>query len=141
LSEAPLAPPFELRCIEHALLLVGDMDAALAFYQDVLGARLEARFPRYAMAELVAGASHLDLVDVSRDEGAWARPPVAGGRNLDHIALRVRGEASAARRHLADRRVEIVEERLNEDASGAELSLYVRDPSGNTIELMGLLGV
>ncbi|HEX3456501.1 MAG TPA: VOC family protein [Candidatus Baltobacteraceae bacterium] len=141
MSEAPLAPPFELRGIEHALLLVGDMDAALAFYQDVLGARLEARFPRYAMAELVAGVSHLDLVDVSRDEGAWARPPVAGGRNLDHIALRVSGEASAVRRHLAEHRVEIVEERLNEDASGAELSLYVRDPSGNTIELMGLLGV
>jgi len=80
-------------------------------------------------------------VDVSVGEGAWARPPVAGGRNVDHIALRVRGEAAAVRRHLAGHGVEVVEERLNEGASGAELSLYVRDPSGNTIELMGLSGV
>jgi len=141
MSDAGSPPPLELRGIEHALLLVGDMDAALAFYENVLGARLESRLPRYAMAELAAGESHIDLVDISGGEGAWARPPVPGGRNVDHIALRVRGEAAAVRRHLAAHGVEVVEERLNEGASGAELSLYVRDPSGNTIELMGLSGV
>jgi glyoxylase I family protein len=141
MSDAGTSPPFELRGIEHALLLVGDMDAALGFYENVLGARLEARLPRYAMAELVAGVSHIDLVDVSGNAGAWARPPVAGGRNVDHIALRVSGEAAAVRRHLAEHGIEVVEERRNEEASGASLSLYVCDPSGNKIELLGLLGV
>jgi glyoxylase I family protein len=141
MSDAGTSPPFELRAIEHVLLLVGDMDAALAFYENVLGARVESRFPRYAMAELVAGESHIDLVDVSGNAGAWARPPVAGGRNVDHIAIRVSGEAADVRRHLAEHGIEVVEERRNQDASGASLSLYVRDPSGNKIELLGLLGV
>ncbi len=141
MSDAGTSPPFDLRAIEHVLLLVGNMDAGLAFYESVLGARLEARFPSYAMAELVAGESHIDLVDVSDRAGAWARPPVAGGRNVDHIAIRVRGEAAAARRHLAEHGIEVVEERRNQDASGASLSLYVCDPSGNKIELLGLLGV
>ncbi len=83
------SPPFALKGIEHVLLLVNGMDSALAFYQDVLGARLESRIPRYAMAELRAGASHIDLVDTSAPEGAWARPPVDGGRNVDHVAVQV----------------------------------------------------
>lgn len=132
------APPFALRGIEHVLLLVNGMDAALAFYQDVLGARLEARIPRYAMAELRAGASHIDLVDTSVPEGAWARPPVDGGRNVDHIAVRLDScDAAALRQHLAASGTEIVEERINEEPDGKSHSFYVRDPSGNLIELMG----
>ena len=141
MSDAGTSPPFELRAIEHVLLLVGDMDAALTFYEDVLGARLVTRLPRSAMAELIAGESHIDLVDVSEPAGAWAKPPVAGGRNVDHIALRVSGEAAAVRRHLNEHGIEVVEERRNQDASGESTSLYVRDPSGNKIELLGLLGV
>ncbi|HZV77505.1 MAG TPA: VOC family protein [Candidatus Babeliales bacterium] len=130
-------PPFRIDGIEHVLLLVSGMDKALDFYQDALGARLESQFPKYAMAELRVGASHLDLVDILAPEGAWAAPPVAGGRNVDHIALRVgKCEETAFRRHLAAQAVEIVEERANEEPAGKSLSLYVRDPSGNTIELM-----
>lgn len=141
MSDAGTSPPFELCAIEHVLLLVGDMEAALAFYKGVLGARLVTRLPRYAMAELVAGESHIDLVDVSERAGAWAKPPVPGGRNVDHIALRLSGEAAAVRRHLTEHGIEVVEERVNQDASGFSLSLYVRDPSGNKIELLGLSGV
>jgi glyoxylase I family protein len=132
------APPFSLKGIEHVLLLVNAMDSALAFYQDVLGARVESRIPRYAMAELRAGASHIDLVDTSAPEGAWARPPVEGGRNVDHVAVRLDScEAAAVRRHLAACGAQIVEERINEEPDGDNLSFYVRDPSGNLIELMG----
>lgn len=114
------------------------MDDALAFYENVLGARLETRLPRYAMAELRVGDSHIDLVDIAAAEGAWARPPVAGGRNVDHVALRLDAcEEGALRRHLVEHRVEIVEERVTDDPEGQTLSLYVRDPSGNTVELMG----
>jgi catechol-2,3-dioxygenase len=40
------------------------------------------------------------------------------------------------RRHLEVHHVRIVEERVNEDPRSMSRSLYVRDPSGNTIELM-----
>jgi len=130
-------PPFVLAGIEHVLLLVRDMDEALAFYQDVIGARLESRMRQYGMAELRAGSSHIDLVDTSVPEGAWASPPVAGGRNVDHIGLRLDACVEAdLRRHLSAHRVDIVEERVNEEPGGRSLSLYVRDPSDNVVELM-----
>ena len=119
------------------LLLVRGMDETLAFYQGVLGARLETRLPEYGMAELQAGDSHIDLVDIAATEGAWAQPPVAGGRNVDHFALRLNAcDEEALRGHLAKHGIEVVEERVNENPQGKTLSLYVRDPSGNTVELM-----
>lgn len=130
-------PPFSLQGIEHVLLLVQGMDEALAFYEGVLGAEVESRLPRYAMAELRAGASHIDLVDTSAPEGRWALPAVAGGRNVDHVALLIGShDEQALRAHLAAHAVAVVEERVNDDARGRSLSLYVRDPSGNVIELM-----
>jgi glyoxylase I family protein len=113
------SPPFTLVGIEHVLLLVNGLEASLAFYQDVLGAQLEARIPRFAMAELRAGSSHLDLVDVGAAEGAWAVPPVAGGRNLDHLAVRLGGsDETSLRRHLEAHGVAIVEERVTTRAKG-----------------------
>ena len=71
-------------------------------------------------------------------EGAWARPPVEGGRNVDHIAIRVDANDRTLRSHLAAHGVAIVEERVENDAGEKRLSLYVRDPSKNVIELMGV---
>lgn len=133
-------PPFTLERIEHVLLLVNGMNDALAFYERALGAHVESRLPQYGMAELRIGASHLDLVDTSVPQGAWAKPPITGGRNVDHVAIRIDGSDEAAlRRHLAERGVEIVEERIEDTTGGKNLSLYVRDPAGNTLELMTLL--
>jgi glyoxylase I family protein len=114
------------------------MEQSLAFYENVLGARVESLLPQYAMAELRAGTSHIDLVDTTATDGRWALPPVAGGRNLDHVAVIVAPlDELALRRHLAAFAVPIIEERVNEDARGTSLSFYVCDPSGNVIELIG----
>ena len=130
-------PPFELTRIDHVLLLVRGMERSLAFYERVLGARVESRMPRYAMVEVRAGTSHIDLVDVEAAEGAWALPPAGGGRNVDHVALRIDAPDEAAlRAHLAAHSVEIVEERIEKTLAGASLSLYVRDPSGTVLELL-----
>lgn len=131
-------PPFVLERIDHLLLLVHGMDRSVAFYEGVLGCCVETRLPQYGMIELRAGASHLDLVDVGAPEGKWALPDVAGGRNVDHVCLALGPhDEGRLRRHLAAHEIAIVEERTEEDASGTRLSLYVRDPSGNTIELLG----
>ena len=128
--------PFELGGIDHVLLLIEDMPRALRFYQEVLGCELKRELPQYGMAELKAGASALDLVDVAVAEGAWARSPAEGGRNMDHLCLAIsRCAPEALRRHLAAHGVLIAEERADVEGGRAVLSLYVRDPSGNTIEL------
>ncbi len=130
-------PPFELERIDHVLLLVRDMDGAIRFYRDVLGCTLEHQLPEYAMAELRAGASHIDLVDISSGHGLWATPERAGGRNVDHICLSLLNcEETALRAHLAAHRVAVVEERTDQDVHGRSLSLYVRDPSENMVQLM-----
>lgn len=129
---AKAAETLRLRGIDHVLLLVVDIEKAIAFYERVAGCTVETRLPQYAMTELRAGSSHIDLVDISASEGVWARPEILGGRNVDHVALDVEShDATALRAHLQAHAVEIGEERVE----GARTSFYVRDPSGNGIEL------
>jgi glyoxylase I family protein len=131
-------PPFTLEGIDHILLVVSGMKPAVRFYTEVLGCRIESELPQYGMLQLRAGAALIDLVDIAAPEASWARPPVAGGRNLDHLclALGVHDEADL-RRHRARHHIEIIEEGVHDGSRGESLSLYVRDPSGNVIELKG----
>jgi len=59
----------------------------------------------------------------------WARPEVAGGRNLDHVCIAVaKYDERELRGHLAAHGVTIVEEGVHRGARG---------DSGKTIELKG----
>lgn len=131
-------PPFTLEGIDHILLLVNGMEPAVRFYTAVLGCKIEEKLPQYGMLQLRAGSALIDLVDISVSQAAWACPPVMGGRNVDHLclALGVHDETKL-RRHLARHRIEIIEEGIHRGSRGESLSLYVRDPSGNVIELKG----
>lgn len=129
-------PPFQVQGLDHVVLLVDDMAAAQAFYREVVGCTVENEMPQYGMAQLRAGAALIDLVDVGSEAGAWARPEVAGGRNVDHVALDTGDwEEAAMRAHLAAHGIAIEEEGLRGGAKGEDLSFYVRDPAGNQIEL------
>ena len=131
-----MKPPFALEGLDHVVLLVRGMDQATAFYTDIIGCTLDNDVPQYAMRQLRAGAALIDLVDIDAAEGEWARPDVPGGRNVDHVALALKpADEQAVRRHLADHGVAIEEEGDNIGARGKSLSFYVRDPSGNLIEL------
>lgn len=131
-------PPFALEGLDHVVLLVDDLDAARAFYCDVIGCKVEGALPRYGMLQLRAGTALIDLVDISGEEGAWGRPPVPGGRNMDHVALAIGpNDEAEMRAHLARHGVEIVEEGIRYGAKGDGMSFYVRDPAGNVVELKG----
>jgi len=131
-------PPFTLDGIDHLLLLVDGMEPALGFYRSVLGCVLEERYPQWGMAQLRAGSALVNLVDTADSNGAWALPEKPGGRNMDHFCLALgRHDEGALRRHLAEHGVEIIEESFHTGARGDSLSLYVRDPSGNVVELKG----
>jgi hypothetical protein len=84
---AEAKPPFALEGIDHILLLVSGMKPAVRFYTEVLGCRVEGELPQYGMLQLRAGAALMDLVDIAAPEAGWAKPPVAGGRNVDHLCL------------------------------------------------------
>ena len=122
----------QIRGLDHLLLVVDNMERALAFYCGVLGCTVSVNLPQYGMVELRAGEHGLDLVDAASPPGAWARAGPDGGRNLDHFCLAVNVASEAAlRAHLAVHAAPITEER-REDGF---LSLYVGDPCGNVVEL------
>jgi catechol 2,3-dioxygenase-like lactoylglutathione lyase family enzyme len=128
--------PFPLTGIDHVVLLVGDMERATAFYTDVIGCAVDNDLPQYGMRQLRAGTALIDLVDIGAEQGAWAKPEVAGGRNVDHVALGLGpADPDAVRRHLAAHDVAIIEEGERTGALGDTLSFYIRDPDGNQIEL------
>lgn len=131
-----MAPPFKLERIDHVVLIVEDMARALAWYRDVLGAAAEGDLMKFGMMQLRVGDSMIDLVDVADARGAWARPDVAGGRNLDHFAIAVGNvDEAALRAHLAAHGAEIHEEGVRSGAKGEGYSWYIRDPWGTVIEL------
>jgi glyoxylase I family protein len=124
------APPFKLLGLDHLLLHVRGMAEAERFYCGVLGCIVKRRMPEYGMAELSAGVT---LVDVEGPAGAWALEGAAAGRNLDHFALLTDGwDEAVMRGWLAANGIAIEEERAEEE----EFSFYVRDPSGNLVELL-----
>jgi glyoxylase I family protein len=131
-------PPFALEGIDHVLLLVSGMREAVQFYIDVLGCSIESELPEFAMVQLRAGGALIDVVDLSASRGQWAIPKITGGRNLDHLCIAIgKYDEQRVRSHLANHGVEIIEEGMHKGARGHSLSIYFKDPSGNTIELKG----
>jgi glyoxylase I family protein len=123
-------PPFKLLGLDHLLLHVRGLAEAERFYCDVLGCEVKQRLPSHGMAELSAGVT---LVDVDDPKGAWALEGATAGRNLDHFAILTHGwDDASIRDWLASKSVAIEEERSEEH----ERSFYVRDPSGNLVELL-----
>jgi catechol 2,3-dioxygenase-like lactoylglutathione lyase family enzyme len=105
------------------------MAQAERFYCDALGCSVGNRMPQHAMMELSAG---LVLVDAADPNGSWACEGERG-RNVDHFAIETSWfDEVAMRAHLSRHGIAIEEERLEEDS----LSFYVRDPSGNLVELI-----
>ena len=133
-------PPFALKGIDHVVLLVRDMDEARRFYEQVLGCTVDRSLPEYGMLQLRAGGSLIDLVDIGSRAGNWARPEVDGGCNMDNVCIST-GPCSEQemRAHLARHGVTIVEQGIRYGAQGDGMSFYIRDPSGNQIELKGPL--
>jgi glyoxylase I family protein len=129
-------PPFKLEGLDHVVLLVRDMAEARHFYERVLGCSVDRALPQFGMLQLRAGKSLIDLVDIGSSEGDWARPEIEGGRNMDHVCIATAGcTQEAMRAHLSQHGVAIVEEGIRYGADGDGMSFYIRDPSGNQIEL------
>jgi len=129
----------QLLGLDHVVLRVRDLDAALAFYVGVLGCSLERRQDEIGLVQLRAGAALIDLLPLDGKLGrAGGSGPGAEGRNMDHFALRV-GIFDEARLRLALEAagVEVGEYGQRYGAEGEGPSLYLRDPDGNGVELKG----
>ncbi|EAR49597.1 hypothetical protein OG2516_09173 [Oceanicola granulosus HTCC2516] len=137
-SASASPPPFSLVGLDHVVFLVDDMARALAFYGDVLGCQPGYSYPALGMEQVWTGASLIVLWDTTHPGAESARPPVAGGRNVDHVCIATSPFApDAMRAHLAAHGVAIEREATHGGARGVGLSFYIRDPFGNKLELKG----
>jgi len=131
-------PPFSLVGLDHVVLLVTDLDRAMAFYREVLGCQPGFSYPQLGMEQVWCGNSLIVLQDYTRPEGDWARPPVEGGRNMDHVCIALSPfDHDEMRAHLKAHNVAIIEEAFHGGARGMGNSFYVLDPFGNKLELKG----
>lgn len=120
---------FELQHILHASVIVQDTHRALAFYHDILGLAVADDRPElgYPGAWLNLGEQQIHLLELPNPDSAAERPS-HGGRDR-HIAIAVHG-FDALRQSLDSNGISYT---LSKSGRRA---LFVRDPDGNTLELI-----
>ena len=134
-----MSNPIHVLGYDHIVLRIRDKAAMLAFYEGVLGLAVDRDRPELGLTHIRLGAQMIDLITLDGPLGKLGGAAPGGeGRNVDHFALQVRPfDEAAIRAHLARHGAAVVEEGPRYGADGDGLSLYVRDPEGNTVELKG----
>jgi catechol 2,3-dioxygenase len=124
--------PFELRKIGHVVLNVGDLDASVRFYTEVLGLQVTDRYPD----TMVPGG--MVFMKVNTDHHGIA---LVGGASktektsLNHFAFEVGSpdEVFRARAWLKKHDVPIHFE--GRRRAGCQLAVEFTDPDGNNVEI------
>jgi glyoxylase I family protein len=122
--------PLKVAELDHVVLRCRDQNRALDFYTRILGLREERRIEQIGLIQLRAGRSMIDLVPATH-------PRAEDGLNVDHVCLAVEArDLNEVARYLRDLSVEVIgEPAMRYGAHGAGLSIYIRDPEGNVVEL------
>jgi catechol 2,3-dioxygenase-like lactoylglutathione lyase family enzyme len=122
--------------LDHLVLTVGDIERSVAFYRDVLGMQ-PVTFGGGRTA-LTFGQSKINLHVVGKEFEPNARRPVAGSAD---ICLITSDRLEAVRAELDAHGVAVEEGPVERTgAVGRLLSVYVRDPDGNLVEISNDLG-
>lgn len=102
----------------------------LDFYTRIIGLTEERRIDQIGLIQLRAGQSMIDLVPAE----AAAEDK---SRNVDHVCLGIEAaDLPAIAGYLKENSVEVIGEPATRyGARGMGLSIYLRDPEGNIIEL------
>jgi len=125
--------------LDHLAITVADVEVTIDWYERVLGAELlyEELWKARAMpvALLQIGASRLSLHDAASPAAPHARVVTPGSAD---VCFRVNGAIDEILASLTDGGVVVVEGPVARPAAtgAAGLSLYVRDPDGNLVELL-----
>jgi len=132
--------PFSVQRIDHLVLRVRDLQRSVAFYENAIGCTVVRWRDDLGLVHLRAGASMIDLISIDGELGRkGGAAPQAGGRNLDHVCLRIEPfDESVVVAHLASIGVAPRDKAsVNFGAEGEGLSLYFEDLDRNVVELKG----
>ena len=122
--------PLKVAELDHVVLRCRDRDRAYDFYTRILGLSEERRIAQIGLIQLRAGRSMIDLVPADG-------PRVETALNVDHVCIGIEAhDLNDVVRYLREQSVEVIgEPAMRYGAHGQGLSIYVRDPEGNVVEL------
>ena len=121
----------QIQGIDHIVLTAHDLTATIAFYQEVLGMRVET-FGKQRKA-LVFGQQKINLHQQGQEFEPKAALPTPGSQDLCFIATTPLAQVIT---HLQRCGVEVLEGPVaRTGATGSIRSVYFRDPDGNLIEV------
>ncbi len=123
--------------LDHLVLIVHDIDRTCDFYARVLG--MKAIAFQEGRTALQFGQQKLNLHAVGKEFEPKARNPTPGSANLCLITEISLDEVI---QHMKDCGVEILDSPVKRTgAIGEILSIYLRDPDGNLIEVSNYLSI
>ncbi len=138
LSEVP-EPLHRLGRAHHVAIVVGDLEAALGFFRDMLGLELEVvqEIPsdRVRIAFLPLGETKIELVSPTDDTTGVARFLAAKGEGFHHVCFEVPDLAAALTR-LGIEGVELIDSAPRRGAEGPVAFLHPRSCHGVLVELI-----
>ena len=117
--------------IGHVHLKVADLERSLAFWRDVLGFEVQARYGSEAVFISAGGYHH--HIGLNTWESRGGSPPPPGTTGLYHVAV-----LYPTRELLADALRRVLRAGIRLDGAsdhGVSEALYLRDPDGNGVEL------
>jgi len=120
--------------IGHVHLRVADLDRATAFYRDVLGFTVTVYGPDFGLqAVFLAAGDYHHHIALNTWVSAGGTPAPAGHTGLHHVAIVYpdRDELARALQCVFDHDYPVDEA----EDHGGTVSVYLRDPDGNGIEL------
>ena len=122
--------------VDHIVMTVTDMSKTIDFYCSVLGTTLVEFVPPTggpARKSLHFGKQKINLHDAASPYVPHSRVPQAGSVDLCFISAQSLNDWQT---HLANHDVFVEEGPVRKTgANGALMSLYIRDPDGNLIEI------
>ena len=126
----------EIFAIDHIVMTVADMSKTIDFYCSVLGTKMVEFTPPSdgpARKSLHFGKQKINLHDAASPYVPHAKSPQAGSVDLCFISSQSLDDWQA---HLANHDVSVEEGPVRKTgANGTLMSLYIRDPEGNIIEI------
>jgi methylmalonyl-CoA/ethylmalonyl-CoA epimerase len=132
-------PLHRLGRVHHVAVVVGDLEAALGFFRDMLGLELEVvqEIPsdRVRIAFLPVGETKIELVSPTDDSTGVARFLAAKGEGFHHVCFEVPDLAAALTR-LGIEGVELIDSAPRRGAEGPVAFLHPRSCHGVLVELI-----
>lgn len=122
--------------IDHLVLYVEDVDAASAFYADLLDAETDEYGPGFKLVRF--GEAQINFRPADGDGTLVAAEPTSGAGDLCLVAD---GPVEEVLGRLEENGVDVVEGPVErEGARGPMTSVYFHDPDGNLVEVATYAG-